>query len=160
MILNRIGYTWVGINSKLNEDTLPITILYHTFTPMLQLCHSALRYELAFSSKLNWKPEIKTLKAHFQMSRKPLKRWPCDLVTQSLTEGTLQATLQSNLIDFKPLRHVIRVMRRHDLCICRSNHAVLIQSYYQVFIFWSENFLRTNSLTLDKIWLNAVSKTK
>ena len=48
-----------------------------------------------------------------------LNRWPCPLVGWylGLTPLTIRqfTTLQSDLRDLWPLRHLIRVMRRHDL---------------------------------------------
>ena len=47
---------------------------------------------------------------HFFSCPEQLNRWPCHWVTHLLI-----LTLRNNPRDFWPLRHLIRVMRRHDL---------------------------------------------
>ena len=46
-----------------------------------------------------------------------LNRWPCHSLTNSLTNSQdfTNWHTKSNLIDFRHFRHLIRVMRRHDL---------------------------------------------
>ena len=44
-----------------------------------------------------------------------LNRWPCHSLTQSLTKDFTNWHTKNNLIDFRHFRHLIRVMRGHDL---------------------------------------------
>ena len=44
-----------------------------------------------------------------------LNRWPCHSLSHSLSQSLLLLTLQSDPRDLWPLRHLIRVMRKHDL---------------------------------------------
>ena len=44
-----------------------------------------------------------------------LNRWPCHSLTHWVTHWLLLLTLQSDPRDLRPLRHLIRVMKRHDM---------------------------------------------
>ena len=58
-----------------------------------------------------------------------LNRWPWHSLTESLTQWLLILTLQSDPRDLWPLRHLIRVMRKHDL----TNILTIFWQFWQLF---------------------------
>ena len=59
-----------------------------------------------------------------------LNRWPCHWLTHSLTHSLrvlLLLTLQSDPRDLRRLRHLIRVMKRHDLTEKRPTYNIPTQ---------------------------------
>ena len=68
-----------------------------------------------------------------------LNRWPCHWLTHSVTQSLrvlLLLTLQTDPRDLRPLRHLIRVMKRHDLTEKRPTyqHTYPVPTYLHMYL--------------------------
>ena len=91
-----------------------------------------------------------------------LNRWPCHSLSHSLTKDFTNCHTKNNPIDFRLPRHLIRVMRKHDLTnnltiFDNFNHFWQFSQFWQSWNYWQfwqqkdNNSNKDNPVTCD-IW--------